>query len=617
MAFTASKAARLIGRATRRRGDGSRGPRARRSWRRLVLACGEGDPAVQDAVRDVAGELPAADVLDLLAAAPEQPADQAAYLTLIGQDTQRQALDPDGSLLALAYRAASPERRERLRTVMATAGDTDVIRVVVTGDQRDRITEMTYEELGYLGHQFAQHRQWDELRRLTRDLPIAKAVAAARLLPDHERPEPLADVSEDLRATIDRLPRDHLITHEFPIGTRWCASFSPDASELALKYLVYRTGRPEQLRVETLQVVTGEVAHHFSKGVWRHYQAGSILHLGHEILITHPEWGGIFRVAPEFVTLGPRAAYSDLRRSSGGAVAVGEGRLAFVDPGAYTVRYQPLYGYTKKPGRTIHFHENGAAVATLPPARLIALYDDGQLSVMDEDGLVIHETSPPWHDDEHGWEPALSFLSADSVALHRYTHPDTKPANTGHITEIWSLPPDGEPRRTDRHEGPIRKRWPLEHWQGMPLDDAFAARVATSGWHDLDTDLPWFQDPVTKAAGSLTPKRQRLLAVASGGDMYATLGTHSNVEVHCPHLPAAREFLERPLLRSSPKDLARALQLRAKIGDRDVTTALDLLVAALSERFGGEIALGPGPMAAGGTTDIALAQDLTELEGDA
>ncbi|MGP3970103.1 hypothetical protein [Streptomyces sp. 6N223] len=43
---------------------------------------------------------------DLLAAAAAEPRDRAAYLTLIGQDAQRQALAPDGSLLALAYRAA-------------------------------------------------------------------------------------------------------------------------------------------------------------------------------------------------------------------------------------------------------------------------------------------------------------------------------------------------------------------------------------------------------------------------------------------------------------------------------------------------------------------------------
>ncbi|MGH3242898.1 MAG: hypothetical protein ACRDNL_21145 [Spirillospora sp.] len=613
MPYTMNKAAALISRAARRRADGSRGPRAERSWRRVVRACGEGDAAVQDAVRDTAGVLPEADVLDLLAAAPEQPADHAAYLALIGQDAQLQALDPDGSLLALAYRAAPPETRERLRTVMATTGDTDVIRVVVTGDQRDRAAEMTYEELDYLGHHLAEHRQWDELRRLTRDLPLAKAATAARLLPDQDRTSPLAHAPEGLQATVDRLPRERLIMHRLPSGWKRCASFSPDSSELALKHQAFRPGQLDKLQVDTIQVATGEATHHFSKWVRNHHQTGSVLHLGHEVLISHPDWGRIARVAPDFAQLGQQGACSRLRRSSGGAVAVDEGRLAFIDPGADALRYQPLSGYAEKPGRTISVHEDGSAVATLPSARLIALYDIGHLWVMDEDGLVSHEAAPPWHRDEGGWEPALSFLSADSLALHRYSFKSID-SDTGQITEIWTLPPDGEPRRTDRHEGAIREHWPLEHWRGLPVDDAFADRVASSVWRLLDTDLPWLQDRTDTVATLYPPTRKHLLAVASGGDMFATLNDRSHVEVHSPHLPAARELLERPLLRSSPKDLELASALRAKIGDPEVRTALDLLIACLSDRFGGDIAIGTGPVAAGGPTDIAVSQD---LNGDA
>ncbi|GGK94110.1 hypothetical protein GCM10010094_63700 [Streptomyces flaveus] len=162
----APRAARLTELAARRRGDGSRGLRARRAWRQLVRACAAGDPAALEAVRAAARDLPEPDVLDLLVVGPQEPADRAAYLTLLGQREQRQAMDPDGALLALAYRAAEPDVRERLCTAMAAEGEADVIRVVVTGDRRDRIAEMSDDELDYLGHELPDHRRWDELRRL-------------------------------------------------------------------------------------------------------------------------------------------------------------------------------------------------------------------------------------------------------------------------------------------------------------------------------------------------------------------------------------------------------------------------------------------------------------------
>lgn len=261
--LTGEAAERLVRRAARRRADGSRGMRAQRAWARLVQACAAGDAAAQEAVRTA--ELPDADVLDLLAVGPEEPADRAAYLTLIGQSAQRQALDPDGSLLALAYRAATPALRERLRTLMAGEGDTDVIRVVVTGEQRDRIAEMSYDELDYLGHHLAERRNWAELRRLARDLPLAKAAAAARLLPILERTEGVAELLSgasvrspgQLRALVGRLPQRPLITHDV-YGHFHGASFSPDTSELALRYTDLKAIQRDQFHVETLRIGTGK-----------------------------------------------------------------------------------------------------------------------------------------------------------------------------------------------------------------------------------------------------------------------------------------------------------------------------------------------------------------------
>ncbi|WP_155059141.1 hypothetical protein [Streptomyces blattellae] len=303
----APQASRLTELAARRRADGSRGWRARRAWSQVVRACAAGDPAVHEAVRRRAADLPDPDVGDLLAVAPSEPADQAAYLTLIGQPAQRQALDPDGSLLALAYRAATPGLRGRLRTVMAAEGDGEVIRVVVTGDRRDRIAEMTYDELDYLAHHLAERQDWAELRRLTRDLPPAKAAAAAALLPVPERAGGVAEVLSgasvrspgQLRDLVDRLPQKPLITHvvsaEVP-AWYYRASFSPDTSELALRYGRSKLNLSSELCVETLRIGTGEVTRHFDgKALSRQETGNSVLHLGDEILVRHPMSFGVKR----------------------------------------------------------------------------------------------------------------------------------------------------------------------------------------------------------------------------------------------------------------------------------------------------------------------------------
>lgn len=68
---------------------------------------------------------------------PDDPLQQTVFHLLAGQTEQHRALDPDGSLLADAYRAASAESRGALRQAMVASGDVDMVRVAV-GDRRDR-----------------------------------------------------------------------------------------------------------------------------------------------------------------------------------------------------------------------------------------------------------------------------------------------------------------------------------------------------------------------------------------------------------------------------------------------------------------------------------------------
>lgn len=637
MVFSTEDAARLVRQATRRRANGSRGLWARRAWRRLVLRCAAGDPAAQEAVRAIAAELPETDVRELLAAAPQEPADAAAYLVLVRQSAQYRALDPDGSLLALAYRAAAAEVRERLRTVMAAEGDAEVIRVVVTGDQRDRIAEMSTDELAYLRHQLAEHQSWDELRRLTLDLPLAEAAEAARLLPERERTGGAAlSLSTlaarppgQLRALVGRLPQVRLITHNTP-GHRLLASFSPDASELAVTSVV-RQGAQEWLHVETLRTHTGEVTRQVSHGPTldlnpnRDSWLNSLLHLGDEILMRkHVSGSGkasIVRVLPDREGLGHDPNISDMRRSSGGAVMIYSEGLAFVDRGADRVRYQqiPRFSGRDNAGRgagSLVCRPNTCSLTTLPDSRLIAFSSHlVGTYVVDEDGNVLHDI-PTRGTSEASWYcPGLSFLSESSLAVHHYV-PDysSKTGKPGQYTEIWEFPPGGTARRTDEHRGPIRERWPLEEWRGLSPDAYLGVRMlsprAPYGEGPIDTDIPWLRDLFRPGSRQRSATVPQLLTLSPGGDtlVIGVQADDRDLEVHSPHLPSARTLLEQPLLRSTRQDLRRAADLRSRIDDPAVRDALDLLGTCLADRFGQDIALGTGSGTAGSATDIALGE---------
>ncbi|WP_159001045.1 hypothetical protein [Streptomyces sp. SBT349] len=627
------------------RANGARGWWARWAWRRVVLACAAGDPAAQDAVRGVAAELVEADVRDLLAAAPRRPAERAAYLTLIGQRAQRRALDPDGTLLAVAYRAADSETRGRLRAAMAAEGDPDVARVVVVGEARDRIAGLSYDELDHLAHQLAEHRRWAELRRLTRDLPLAKAVAAASLLPPRERSASTGDGAVDflptalsaqtdlsaqaasrLRATVGRLPRERLLTHQTG-GHALVASFSPDSSELALKCGVrkkrfYREFSDyAEFEVETLTIATGEATHRFGERTAGGYD-DAVLHLGDEILVRLTTGSGrcsVVRVAPDHQVLCAPSDLSGMRRSGNGAVMLCRRGLALAEPGADRLRYVPLPWFSERNGGPGLRGLDGPThtPATLPGSRLIAFEFLGQLYVVGDNGQGVLHTAPVRDRSVAVTDPlVLFFLSPHALALNF-----PGPYRTRR-TEVWEFPPGGGLRRTAEHVGEILDRWPVEEWRGRYIDDAFARLFLFRGpyqvspWFGcLDDDLPWPQGPGGTSALSRVHGVRGFLTTAPWGDAVAVatqegLGAPIACEVHSPHLPAAREQLERPMLHATPGDLQRVHELRTRIGDPAVREALDVLAGCLGDRLGGEIALGSGEVLAPySDTDLALGRD--------
>uniref|UniRef100_UPI0018FE9609 hypothetical protein n=1 Tax=Streptomyces sp. SBT349 TaxID=1580539 RepID=UPI0018FE9609 len=564
----------------------------------VVRACGAGELAVQDAVRAMAADLPEADVLELLAVAPGEPAERAAYLALIGQDGQRLALDPEGALLALAYRVAGPEVRERLRGVLAAGGDTEVIRVVVTGERRDRVAELSHGELDYLRRHLAEGRRWDELRRLASDLPLAEGAATARLLPEAERTGIAAELaSRDPRPTVERLPRTSPLGHRVDSSIRCDASLSPDGTELAFLRLGGPDG-PHDRQPAVMRLGTGAVSPRAmarpDDGDYR-----SVLHLGDRILLrSEPSVSGTTIRSLSGDLVDGRFPVSGMRRSSRGAVMLGFDGLVFADSGAERLRHQPvpaLFGTDGLLGRRgIETVSVLHTVVTLPAARLLAFVDADHLYVLDEDGELLHDIATPSLPPSERWRgEAVTFLSPRSLALCQFHGPG------GQHVQIWDLPPDGPARLAEEHTGAVRERWPLEAWRGLPIDPVFVQRVHHSDGYGLDAG------PV-----GLTG-RHRLITTDGWGDIFVAESPEWRLEVHSPHLPAVRELLERPMLHHSPGDLARVVEARARVGAPDVREALDLLALCLVDRFGGDIALGDGagPVPPAGPNDIGLSVD--------
>jgi hypothetical protein len=94
---------------------------------------------------------------------PTEPVELARFYALTRQPGQRRALDPDGSLLAAAYRAASARVRTALREALADEGDLDAVRV-------------------------ADGRDWAGLWRLAQEAPLADAVDVVQMIDESWRP---------------------------------------------------------------------------------------------------------------------------------------------------------------------------------------------------------------------------------------------------------------------------------------------------------------------------------------------------------------------------------------------------------------------------------------------
>jgi hypothetical protein len=211
---------RMQARAAVKRADGSRGPRARRAvrvlarrarrdlgyiawdalwhvwlagpddqvWRQLPEDLRNSafsvamDPATGQHTRMAVGAFCASRGL-----APQDANQRTLFFVLTGQQAQHRTEDPDGRLLAAAYRAARDEQRAAVRQALAGADDLDLVRVVA-GAGQDSVATITPDEASYLAGQLAGRRDWAGLWQLALSLPLAGAVTAVSSISDGWQP---------------------------------------------------------------------------------------------------------------------------------------------------------------------------------------------------------------------------------------------------------------------------------------------------------------------------------------------------------------------------------------------------------------------------------------------
>ena len=235
--------------------------------------------------------------------APRDPVKRVAFFLLTGQPEQYRGIDPDGSLLALAYAAADADTRTRLQRGMRTSMGLDLIRVLVGADRRSRIQQMTEGEIKYLAEQLADRRDWADLWSIVQDLPVARGLQLMPLFADWEpRDVDSRQLFAELRQTEPHAIRQALdaIRADWPMGMRQAVinfqgrvndvSFAPDGPLLAVAGSSRVAGLVDLSRGRLVERYEGFAA-----------SVGRVLHLG----------GGVFVAAER--TNGPHNACSLVR----------------------------------------------------------------------------------------------------------------------------------------------------------------------------------------------------------------------------------------------------------------------------------------------------------------
>jgi hypothetical protein len=181
--------------------------------------------------------------------APGDPVDRARFYALTDQPGKRRALDPDGSLIAAAYRGEGTAGRAVLRGILdreakaAGSGSSLDLMQVITGGGTREAARLSVQERDYLWQWLLVQRNWDGLWELARGLTLLDAIAQLREFPAQWRPAAARDRAlagvlaeadlTDLLQALDELTDIGVIHLKVPGKVR-AGALSDDGERLAV-----------------------------------------------------------------------------------------------------------------------------------------------------------------------------------------------------------------------------------------------------------------------------------------------------------------------------------------------------------------------------------------------
>ncbi|WP_026400794.1 hypothetical protein [Actinomadura rifamycini] len=546
-----------------------------------------GDQAVVDAACELAiRDAELAERCRARGLVPRDPVRRAWLFALTGQDRQRRALDPDGSLFALAYAAAPPDERARARGALLAAGDLDAVRRVVSGERRAHVADMAGEELAYFGERLAERCEWDALWSLVRDVPLESGAALVPLFggwrPRDEDGRRLFGLyrgvtPESVRAALERFrgglaARPAKTEFRMPAGIHHL-SFSPERSD-------GRSGGP-LLAVSCLDRIVRVLDPRTGETVRRHggfRSAGRVLLLPDgAVLAGAGEHAGphrLFRCAPDggWTVHGVGGPVTSLTRTGDGAgfaavTTAGELVLGGPDGRDVTVRSLAAFGLDPR----------------LRPRAVVAHPGTPRLAVVDR---AVHLLDP-------AGGPAEILHPAERPVRAAYADADTVAVAERNGAVTFLPAGGGAERAVLRCEGGCA---------GLAtIHRGVAAADIHGGLHLVDADRPGAAAPHVASLPGVT-----CVVASPSGALVAVGHVYGELTVYDMRLRELGGALGRPLAELLPRHADLAAAAPERPADPDVRALLDLFRAALHHRFRFDVEVGGDVRPAGGEHDIGL-----------
>ena len=519
--------------------------------------------------------------------APSDPHRAAVYFLLTQHHEQYRLVDPDHSLLAVAYRGASEEERARVRA--EAAGEPELVRALAGTVARRQLGD---GEAEYLVDAFASRRDWPALWALVKDLPVFDAARAVRRF-DGWRPDGADGALFDVLAAAD-----------VPALT---VSYHAVATPAAIRFSVLGTTNGS-IAPDGRHVVVGSpravTAYTFPDArpleTWPTRHNSEVLALDDGVRVFSC-WDGN-PGDPGFSAIGyldhpvePFATGATKFHKASALARTADGFAALTRGNHDTLHLHLLSGHGPRfldyERRTIEVcaalgipaaHAGAQwAMAVEPETGLIAFGGPGlHLARITDDGLRPLATAP----FSRGLVPRLAFSGPDRLIGQ----------DDDRMVRVWRIEGD-EPHLVAERK--VRAT--------APVDLAGLGVIAMIDLSDNTGRSVRFLDRDTLADVPLParfdrPEDPTHLFVSPGGDWFG-VGNREFVEVFEVLLSG---LVTRPLAATTPADLPT---VRTRLGrDPVARPLLELLQACLGHRFGGDIALGTGGPVDARSDDIVL-----------